>query len=703
MNPKHHNPNEKRHDRRGNEFWAHAPYNFVPLPEKVVTLDDSEMDDSEIPGHDVYKGHTGYIGCLLETRSPLYTRCAIDPEFFAKWGDKPFHELPEDQKNGLAHCFSLDDAELPVIPGSSLRGMVRTLVEIAGYGKIQPVTDQPKITFRAVAAAYDDPLSRPYKNALNDVKVGYLEKRGDAWYVHPAQRPANLGLPEKDPFLKVKDQPDLNQTIPRLIRFRQDGYRPQYHEVRFDCKFPENKRGGKKYVRVLNIGGLNSAGKYAGVLVCSGNMAESGVASSSKRKTYVLILERDRKSVSIPIPQQVIKDYIDSLTDFQRDPPFDENRGCLIEGRPIFYLEANQEVVAFGHTTNFRVPAWFVDKGKRRTATPLDFVPTNLRCPDKTDLAEAIFGYVESQKQESRPVARAGRVFFGDARFESAQNGIWISENPITPKVLGSPKPTTFQHYLVQDKSKGHDPNVKQQLAHYATSTQETTIRGHKLYWHRDKVGLNEIQEGTEKIAKAPKQHTCIKPVNSGVTFCFRIYFESLRDFELGALLWALTLPGEAGKDYCHSLGMGKPLGLGAIKITPTLYLSDRTARYTQLFAGSNWYQGEKQELDMQQFVRAFETFVLKGLDARERGQARSLKEVARIKMLLKMLEWPGPDRLLTEYMTIEPTNEYKERPVLSDPLNINEPTGSGRSTTQRSRRNRGDYRQDNRQGWRLS
>ena len=673
MNPKHHNPTKKRRDR----FWAHAPYNFVPLPEGVVTL------DGKIPGHDVYTGYTGYISCMLETRSPIYTRCAVDPEFFRQWIDKPFYEFPEDQKNRLAQCFSLDNAVLPAIPGSSLRGMVRALVEIAGYGKIKPVTDQPKVTFRAVAAAYDDPLSQPYKYALNNVKVGYLEKHGDAWYVHPAQRPANLELPEKNPFLKVKDQPDLNQAIPGLIRFKQDGYRPQYHEIRFDCMSSQNKRG-KKFVRVLNIGGLSSAGKYAGVLVCSGNMAESGEASSSKRKTYVLVLERDRNSTSILIPQQVIKDYIDSLTDFQRELPFDEHHGCLIEGRPIFYLESNREVIAFGHTTNFRVPAWFIDIGKRRAATPLDFAPTSLICPEKTDLAEAIFGYVESKNQERRPVACAGRVFFSDAHFESAQNGIWLSENPITPKVLASPKPTTFQHYLVQDKSKRHHPDVKQQLAHYATSAQETTIRGHKLYWHRDKVGLNEIREGPEKIAKAPKQHTRIKPVNSGVTFSFCIFFECLCDFELGALIWALTLPGEAGKDYCQSLGMGKPLGLGAVKITPTLYLSDRTARYTELFAESNWYQGEKQESNMQQFVRAFETFVLDELDARERGQARSLKEIERIKMLLKMLEWPGPDRSLTEYMTIEPTNEYKERPVLPDPLHINEPNGSGRSTKQR-------------------
>jgi len=694
MNPKHHNPRQKRHDRRGQEFWAHAPYNFVPLPEKVVTV-----DAGEIPRHDIYTGHTGYIDCVLETRSPLYTRCAMDPGFFARWADN-VREMMQDAeaREQYAQFFHLEDAERPVIPGSSLRGMVRALVEIAGYGKMQPVTDQPKVTFRAVAAASDDPLSQPYKDALRNVKAGYLERRGDAWFVHPAQRPANLGLPEQDPYLKVKDRPDLNQTIPGLIRFGQDGYRPQYHKVRFNCEVAQDKRG-KKYVRVINIGGQNSTGEYAGVLVCSGNMAESGEAFSSKRKTYALVWERDRKATAIPIPPQVLRDYIDSLTDFQKEPPFDEQRGCLIEGRPVFYLEVDQKVTAFGHTPNFRVPAWFIDKGKRRAATPLDFVPMDLRSPEQTDLAEAVFGYVESQKQESRPVARAGRVFFGDAHFESAQDGIWLSEDPITPRVLGSPKPTTFQHYLVQDKSKGHDPDVKQQLAHYATSPKETTIRGHKLYWHKGEVGLDEIQETPEKIAKAPRQYTRIKPVKAGVRFRFRIYFENLRNCELGALLWVLTLPGEAGKDYCHSLGMGKPLGLGAVKITPTLYLSGRASRYSQLFAGDEWQRGETPKPDTQPFIRAFEDFVLKGMDVKERGQAQSLKEVERIRMLLKMLEWKGPARSLTGYMVIEPTNEYKERPALPDPLNIGQPKGSQPSSRRPAGGQRRAYGPNQRRG----
>lgn len=59
-------------------------------------------------------------------------------------------------------------------------------------------------------------------------------------------------------------------------------------------------------------------------------------------------------------------------------------------------------------------------------------------------------------------------------------------------------------------------------------------------------------------------------------------------------------------------------------------------------------------------------------MDQDERTGSQSLKEVKRIKMLLKMLEWPGPSPSLTKYLQIEPENEYKDRQVLPDPLNIN-------------------------------
>lgn len=275
--------------------------------------------------------------------------------------------------------------------------------------------------------------------------------------------------------------------------------------------------------------------------------------------------------------------------------------------------------------------------------------------------------------------ARAGRVFFTDAEYKSAHNGIWATEKPITPKVLSSPKPTSFQHYLVQDSEKNHNPDDKNSLAHYGTpSPDETVIRGCKMYWHKNDIPLEDIEANPTDVDKSKTQYTSIKPVNTGVTFSFRVYFENLRKYELGALLWVLKLPDD--KDYRHKIGMGKPLGMGAVKIEPELHLSDHIKRYERLFDGNNWAEGVEgvSPDDPKPFIRRFEVHILASL---QRGD-HDLKDVERIKMLLKILEWPGHEPKMTRYLKSMPQNEYKERPVLPTPYKISPPPSQSTSST---------------------
>jgi hypothetical protein len=181
-----------------------------------------------------------------------------------------------------------------------------------------------------------------------------------------------------------------------------------------------------------------------------------------------------------------------------------------------------------------------------------------------------------------------------------------------------------------------------------------------------------------------------MRPVAAGVRFRWRIHFENLSMEELGALLWALTLPGEAGREYRHSIGMGKPYGMGAIKIDVNLLLENRKQRYQQLFDGENWQEGKTTATDrIPAFVDAFDLFIRSRIGA---VQHKSLVEVERIQMLLCLLEWPGPDKALTRYMEIErqdpnirrgKINEYKDRPVLPDPLHV-DPAGRTRSSPAR-------------------
>ncbi|MCG3158183.1 MAG: hypothetical protein DKINENOH_04824 [bacterium] len=663
---------------RRNGQTARAPYNFIPLPAKIVTAPAP-------PSHDTYHAGTfsGWIECELETRSPLYVRGMLTPEQYEVFGRKPAEELSWDEKKQRAPFFSNTEAQIegwpiPAIPGSSLRGMVRSVVEIIAHGKMQWVASQPPFTFRAVAAPDDDPLKRPYQQALGkfskNVRAGYLVKQGEKWLIRPAKTPQQMGWKNKAAYLKVDESGIPARALPNLRRLRDSGYRPHAHEVSFEIGWPPGKSDGHRVV--AEIGPPAAPYPYRGVLVCSGNMLETGgTARGSNRKNHALVLEPDEEAALLEIDAGAIQDYRDGLTAFQKDmlaPSWAGGEwGCLKAGAPVFYVPENDKIYYFGHCPNFRIPARLAGghAGSKRAARPVDFVPAALRDDSQLDFAEAIFGWV---REDSNAAAGqgAGRVFFEDAQFKSAKNGVWLKPQPITLHPLASPKPTTFQHYLVQDQARGHDPGRKETLAHYGTPPQETAIRGHKLYWHK---GENLQLEASEKELEHETQLTAIVPVKPGVSFTFRIRFENLRAAELGGLLWALQLPGSTGKDYCHNLGMGKPLGMGAVKITTRLVITDRKARYAALFAEKGWQESATPS-PATSFRAAFEMTILTALGA----QQRSLAEVERVAALLAMLEWrQGSPAWLdqTRYLEIEHgtagENEYKERLVLPGALAV--------------------------------
>lgn len=691
MNPKHIKcvPKDKT---------ARAPYNFVELPEKVV-----DVEAERLPGGDCYHldRHTGVIKCILTTESPLYTRCGWIPEDFAEHGSKSFHELPPAIQKKRANFFFNPITQRPVIPGSSIRGMLRTLVEIVSFGKIDRVSDAQKFFFRAVAAEKEDPLAEPYKKTLKKVQAGYLVEREDGWYIRPAKKVDNLS------FVWIKDEL-VRETIDNFIPLTSEQYYPQY---KINISFGDTVlKNGRRFARKISV--KPNQYQYVGVLVTSGNMAETGEASQTKRKNHCLIQEPDSEASLLRISNDAIRDYCGSLTTFQKQPPnFTEQKGVLVDRRCIFYCEpqeTGEDVNLFGQSPNFRIP--FSPDRNGKAATARDFIPPHLKDtkdqPVILDIAEAMFGFVRRDKQTKQSQqGRSGRIFIGDAILQPEQEAAIQSslDQEAQEILLSSPKPTTFQHYLVQ-------PEAKQKtLKHYASSPPkegqpgDTVIRGHKLYWHKEYKGLSVPE-------KSDSQTSLIKPLDTGIEFTFDIRFENLSDVELGALLWVLSLSsdksemlqtGKANERYCFSLGMGKPLGMGAVTIDYELHLSDRLLRYQKLFSGSDWEKAERIATiqEQQKCVNAFESSILDSKDGisdsdHPKSQtATKLREIPRIEMLLAMLQFDSLGESI-EYMDLE---AFKERKVLPNPLDIrgisdqrqlpsnNTPSSSGSGGSERS------------------
>jgi CRISPR-associated protein (TIGR03986 family) len=575
--------------------------------------------------------------------------------------------------------------------------MLRNLLEIVSFSKIERVSGHERLFFRAVASNPDkESWGKEYKTYVDPKKIqaGYLKKDEQGWYIQPAKTEHGAT------FAWVRE---TSLSLTNLKKFNDGKYEPQYISVSYETVAVDNTDRAKRLF-AQNVE-LQDIHQKKGVLVNSGNMKQGNETSPRRNHCVVfecLVFEENSNSSKLRLNDKTIEHYRNALTDFQKGAPFNKDWGVLEENRPVFYRppkNGSKIVGFFGQSPNFRIP--YSPQGDGHATTVIDFIPEKLRKLAIIDLADAIFGWVKKESEEEKlpenfAKQRAGRVFVTDALYKSSQKGIWYEDEPFSPQVLSEPKPTSFSHYLVQPEE--NNPNADPlKLKHYASQpVTETVIRGHKLYWHKGSDPKFKLAPPKKVIGSTKKvsdtQTTLITPINRGVVFTFDIHFENLSKVELGALLWVLSLSnersqkletGKSSEEYCFSLGMGKPLGMGAVKIDYNLYLIKRNERYSKLFNNEQWKTGEEDQSqtgkEEGESVKAFEEYVLDRICCQDypinksREQLQHLKELPRIEMLLAMLQCHEIlDIDKTRYMRIEPKpSEYAERPVLPTPLDI--------------------------------
>lgn len=699
--PEHINPDQ---DNR-----ASAPYNFVPLPDTVVPAVQRAED---LPGYDTFGDdvyqHSGYFIVKLTTKSHLYIRGMLTTQQFERQeagqyvddgepipdkSDNPEAPNPEFRRlaKNLPHFFNLENKENkqkdgePVIPGSSLRGMLRNLLEIVTYSKPQPVTDN-RLAYRTYDMSSLREMymrhtvhragPRRFYYPTPRLKAGYLQSTGTGWQICPAKEPGGYG----ESFVHIW-RGDANGAL---------GFEPQEHHV-YDVYVEPAPRSWYRGRRVdLNLA-LTSVvtnnpvpGLEPAKLVVSGDM--------QGKKWHCAVFEEDTNATPIPITHELWQLY-------QADLSVSRGRK-LKENSPLFYLlDSKGNLVFFGPTKFFRLPY---------TNSPVDLIPKMLRKPEVIDYGEAMFGFIRTDKeledmrlrglqipkQGEKARAYAGRIYVTQAALDEGQSDVLHSE-VITPSILATPKPTAVQHYLTQPsipkKDGGQGYNLTK-LHHYDSryDGKDTTIRGYKLYWHQGNRTLESMkaQPGSPNVddegvvEERSTQHTQIRPINPETTFTFKVFFENLSDEELGALCWTLHPFGKPEKQYCHKLGMAKPLGMGSVNLDATLLLVNRVDRYTELFDKSNRYWnigiGEGIKLsdraELERLTRSFEADILTRLNLKE--STKYLYELLRVGLLLKLLEWPGQVSNNTRQMQIQPNNQFKYRPVLPTPREFGDLTG---------------------------
>lgn len=679
---------------------AFAPYNFVPLNETVVPA-------PEIPGEagctfDRYNDgkHTGYITLDIKTRTPLYIRDTLTE---VEMREKERIEKDPNKKYINPDFFS--PGRKHRILGSCLRGMTRTMVEMMSYSRMQFIDHKKKYHFRSFADKSLD-LRSDYTSSMmagNDttghhqqVKAGYLTKIGTTYEIKPAKEIIPMSNLQ---YARVEESLTISRAV-LANPMNSNGYKMGYKNVEFLCAFPATHSHSKflYYAKVTNISDVGKGiltNPLKGVLVHSGKMP----GNPRGKHMHWIIAEADNTADPLKFMDGVIENY---RNDSNRK--VDKDAELLKKCKPgsdvpCFYIEENNKVVSFGHTGLFRL-------AYKKTVE--EFLPPTHRIPLNPDIAETIFGNEKTF---------AGRVFFEDASLKDINQGE-LTEYVL--KILSTPKPTTFQHYLEQQhQSITYETHPEEGYRGLKNYNDDTLLRGNKLYWHKtgeqsyweeEKLTFGEndfnavlrdnsltmdmfqghIERQRNKIVVSPatlpptlknaiikavgkyeKQHTRIKPVEANKTFTGKIRFENLSDVELGALLFALELP----QGCYHKLGMGKPLGLGSVHITPKLFLSDRKTRYEKLFA--EWEQpipeSTSADKNIPHFKKTFAESILKGI-GKDTGHdpVNKLWEVNRMRELMTMLDFENkPDDKKTRYMQIKPKNEFEERKVLPLPTEV--------------------------------
>lgn len=615
---------------------ATAPYNFVPLPLAVFEVPVEQdppwtQHDRFVPGT-----HSGSIELEIETLTPLYIRGVMTADREGRWSERPSRLRPDP--------YMTPDGS-PVIPGSSLRGMIRTLVEILSFSKLRPVS-----------------AAKPFYRSLGKHVIGKIYR----------ERMTRGGQKPRGGILHIRDG-SVTIAPCEFVRVGRDRLRPGHlsHDhnpppwppQHAPCWVRMPDRSDTVVAIEIRSERPAGAGWRRGTLVLTGHV-------KSKRREFVFLEPSGTPKDEIQVPDPVWRRFHDDdqITQWQkwafpRGQPPTAGRcadGHLRDGEPVFFLADDRAdgppaLVFLGRAGMFRLP---YDR------SPRDLVDRVLP-GDRLDLTESIFGTVETSSSDDRQSAIKGRVRFEDA-MASGGGPHWY-ESTLVPHILSAPKPTAFQHYLTQGGTVSEEKLTTYLDGHH------TTVRGHKLYWHRWSPGQGMAQvkatnhdpllQDLRTEQPEDTQHTLVTPVKQGVRFTGRVRFENLTDLELGALLHALQLPDGC----CHRIGMAKPLGLGSIRIRSTLRLVDRAARYRA------WETtGVQPAEDGHRFKRSFENAV--HTHATTSGETTvpdqpGLRRIARLDALYRLLAWDDRPRPgATAYMDLD---AFKQRAVLPTPHHV--------------------------------
>ena len=375
-----------------------SPYNFVPLNKQVYIPDWWDKVSHDIPFED---GIDGSIEVTWKNISPLFIRDASVGN-----GEFSMHIAGQ---NGTRRYF---------IPGASLKGMLRSVISILSFGKMEQYENQ---YFGHRDLDTKLPEGRKYAKNMENIKFGWLEKQPDETFVlYPCK-----GEYKKIEISKVKNK-----------------FRRSY--------IPSNNVWKTNYrLRVKNkLFPYFDNNKYR--LFCTGKM---------NGKKHELLIPADTKK-GIALNDKIIESF---LTVYAPTPGFENFVSYLDKGEriPVSFIAEKEttNIIAIGMGRMFRYPY------KKDINTLVKKEQGN---PQKEyDLCETMFGQIDNQDNQN---SLKGRVQIGNAMMQGTIGDEELIRSEVEG-VLGEPKASFYPLYLKQDS---HDE--------YRTYENAEGIAGRKRY-----------------------------------------------------------------------------------------------------------------------------------------------------------------------------------------------------------------------------
>lgn len=510
---------------------ATAPYNFVPASETVLFPSWADRVSHDVPFRD---GLCGHLDLEITTHTPLFIR-GHDRE-------GPFFQTPDGN---------------PALPGTSLRGMLRTVVQIASFGKLGPVNDR-RLSMR-------DVNDLDYRTKLASVSAGWLKADPNRDYDGPGEDGSPRWTIEPCHFAKI-EYGLLQRLFPKFDpgkrrsaseKYRDPGLKGKSLEQALDIAVQADAAARAKLQPMAlgdygKVTGINPAGTH-GSIVLTGQPQAYSPGDSGRKHHDFFFYGKAGKEIVIPFAKRRDFSFIHSTggeqhrLDSSPNPDWDFWLKEMRSGAPVpvfFLLDTRGALRAFGLAMMFRLAC------EKTTGDVVLAAQRNALDP-RPDLAELLFGRV--LRTGGTAQALRGRVSLEAAVPIAVTDTLPAVSGPGSLRVLGAPRASYYPNYLLQREPQGPHP------AYETYDSAKPKARGWKRYPSRMKE-VDLPPAPTPSVAVPP-----FAPLAPGVRFATRLHFHNLRPVELGAIFWALDFGGRA--ECRHALGLAKPYGYGAVTI----------------------------------------------------------------------------------------------------------------------------------------